>query len=168
MDTQELKTLLSLPVETCGYVDSNLRPVVDGVSNTEGNRKLCTNNRYYKIIWHTHPNDIQSYPSTEDIIKILKPRRDGNPQVSLIITKWGIWKLWAGKKNPVDNKLIKILDYSYSGLYHVTEKGRGELNHTSGHYIQSYIDELKYTLQKYNFDIRLTPWNSIRYDKYNI
>ena len=78
INTDYIHTLLLLPVETCGYVieknSNEMIPVVDGVPGND-NRALCIYNPPYKsILWHTHTVSMQSYPSTEDIIKTIKPR----------------------------------------------------------------------------------------------
>lgn len=159
MDTNKIKTLLELPVETCGYVDDEMTLIIDGVPKIEDSRNICVNNtNYHPIIWHTHPFDMKSYPSMEDIRKILKLKSGYNPKVSLIFTKWGIWKLWAGKKGLVSNNIERAIIKSYSGLYHITEKGRGNINIP---FVQSYIEELEYILQEYRFSIRLTTWNKL-------
>jgi len=166
MEIGYIKTLLNLPVETCGYVNKDLIPVVDGVpeDSTTGRGK-CRNNKYYPVIWHTHPVNMQSYPSVEDIIKILKPRPNGIPKISLIFTRWGIWNLWSGRKGVVSKELTRLLSKTYSGLYHITNKGRGDI---SIPFVNSYINELEYILSDYNFNIRLTLWSEIRGDIYNL
>lgn len=160
MDVEYIKTLLSLHVETCGYVNNEMVPVVDGVSGNDfRNRNICINNKYHRIIWHTHTNDMKSYPSSEDIIKILKPRNNGMPEISLIFTRWGIWKLWAGKKMVVSKDTINVLEKESDwGLYHITDKGRGRI---SKPFVQSYTNSLEYMLSDYQFIIELTLWEDI-------
>lgn len=166
MDTEQVKVLLELPVETCGYIDSEFRPVVDGEARTdEKGRNICVHNRYHNIIWHTHPISMQAYPSAEDIVKILKPRNDNKPKVSLIFTQWGIWRLWANRKGSVSNEVKRAIQKSYYGLYHITEKGRGNI---SIPFVQSYIYELEYILSDYEFHIDLTLWSDLWDGTYNI
>lgn len=166
MEIEQVKTLLELPVETCGYIDSNFRPIIDGVAKTDKKgRNICVNNKYYNIIWHTHPRNMQAYPSAEDIIKILKTRPDDKPKISLIFTQWGIWKIWADRKGDVSNQTKYAIQKSYSGLYHITERGRGNI---SLPFVQSYIYELEYILSDYEFHINLTLWSDLLSGKYNI
>jgi hypothetical protein len=165
--TNYIHTLLTLPLETCGYIiqghGDEMIPIVDGVPGHD-NRALCTYNPPYKsILWHTHTNNMQSYPSTEDIIKTLKPRNDTNAVLnSLIFTKWGIWEFNAENKGIVNENIKHVLNSAYSGLYHVTEKGRGKLNSITIQFLQGYIEELKYILSGYNFNIYFTQWENLR------
>ena len=80
----------------------------------------------------------------------------------MIFTKWGIWEFNAGKKGDVNENIINMLNHTYSGLYHVTEKGRGKLNPSSMQFLQGYIEELTYILSEYNFNIYFTEWEKLR------
>ena len=52
-------------------------------------RGTCSHQEYSSNILHTHPLSSYAYPSTEDVIKVIK--KYGKVVNSLIGTKWGIW-----------------------------------------------------------------------------
>lgn len=52
-------------------------------------RGTCSHGEYSSNILHTHPPSSYSYPSTEDIMKVIK--KYGKIINSLIGTKWGVW-----------------------------------------------------------------------------
>jgi hypothetical protein len=106
---------------------------------------------------------MQSYPSAEDVAKALKPRSDPRQVLdNILYTKWGIWEFYAEIKDTVDKNTLNFLAKSYSGLYHITERGRGELSRSIMPFIDSYITQLEYMLQKYKFTIHFTPWEKLR------
>lgn len=166
---EEVYSYLSKSAEVCGYLrqlDPNsqeLTPVIAGVAGTDG-RPLCLYNPPYEsILWHSHTFTMQSYPSAEDIAKALKPRSDPRQVLdNILYTKWGIWEFYAEIKDTVDRNTLNFLAESYSGLYHITERGRGELSRSIMPFIDSYITQLEYMLQKYKFTIHFTPWENLR------
>ena len=172
INIEHIHTLLSLPVETCGYIVEGIGEemiiAVDGVAGTNNNRALCEYNPPYKsILWHTHTYTMKSYPSTEDILKALKPRSNKNAVLDcLIFTKWGIWEFSAKNKGDVSNEIVYMLNQVFSGLYHITEKGRSNLNTVTLQFLQGYIGQLKYMLSAYNFDIHFTAWEHLTNNKY--
>lgn len=160
---------LSKSVEVCGYLrqlnpsSPELTPVIAGVAGTDG-RPLCVYEPPYEsILWHSHAFTMQSYPSAEDIAKALKPRDERQVLDNIIFTKWGIWEFYAEKKASVDRDTLKFLAESYSGLYHITERGRGKLSRFIMPFIDGYITALTLSLEKYEFSIHLTPWENLRY-----
>ena len=168
INIEHIHTLLSLPVETCGYVTEGIGeemiPVVDGVPQANNNKASCEYNPPYKsILWHTHAYTMKSYPSTEDILKALKLRSNKNAVLdSLIFTSWGIWEFSAKNKGPVNKEIVHMLNQIFSGLYHVTEKGRSKLNAVTLQFLQGYIEQLKYMLSAYNFDMHFTHWEHLK------
>jgi len=52
-------------------------------------RGTCSHKEYSRNIFHSHPRRSYSYPSREDIIKVLK--HWGKIVNSVIATKWGVW-----------------------------------------------------------------------------
>ncbi len=68
-------------------------------------RKTCDNvgtNTTY--LYHSHPIMSRSYPSTEDVMKLVKHPR--SYKVSIIATRWGIYTLKNTFKSIADNKNI--------------------------------------------------------------
>lgn len=94
------KNLFDKDVEVCAYLvpyqDSKLK--LDNITlgkieeySPGKYRNMCRHRKYTRIIFHTHPLAAYAYPSTEDIIKVMK-----NHNVirrSIISTKWGIWDI---------------------------------------------------------------------------
>ena len=162
-------TYLSESAEVCGYLrqldptSQELTPVIAGVAGTDG-RPLCIYYPPYEsILWHSHTFTMQSYPSAEDIIKAIKPRTNPNQVLdNIIFTNWGIWEFYAEIKDTVEPSTLKFLAESYSGLYHITERGRGEISRSTMPFINSYITELTHRLEKYKFSIHFTPWGNLR------
>ena len=62
-----------------------------------GERKSCSHKKYTKVIYHSHPLRSRSYPSVEDILKVMKIRdtTEGKEdiEVSVISTRWGVYIL---------------------------------------------------------------------------
>jgi hypothetical protein len=166
---QKAQSYLSRTVEVCGYLkqlnptSQELTPVIAGVAGTDG-RPLCVYDPPYEtILWHSHAFTMQSYPSAEDIIKALKPRSNPNQVLdNIIFTNWGIWEFYAEIKASVDEvdevNQKSYLQQSYSGLYHISERGRGKFSESIMPFIDSYITDLTYHLEPYKFSIHFTPW----------
>ena len=84
------------------------------ISDQEKERQSCTNIKYSSIIFHTHPINSYSYPSIEDILKLIK-----HPDIiktSVISTTWGIWILGNTAESIQIthdvNKLTQFLKYN--------------------------------------------------------
>jgi len=150
--------------------------VICGTNNflnvKDKDRLLCiTNAPYRQIIWHTHPNKSKSWPSGEDIIKSLKLRSSQEQLLNcLLFCKWGIWEYNAiNKQNISDFCIEQLLDYLnniWGKLYHITNKGRGELNDKSKEILNEIIIKIKKSLNTYNFNIIFTEWKEIQNNKY--
>uniref|UniRef100_A0A6C0HD88 Uncharacterized protein n=1 Tax=viral metagenome TaxID=1070528 RepID=A0A6C0HD88_9ZZZZ len=90
--------------ELCSYLElksgKELKIIVDLLQEgdvTTG-RKTCKNKgKSSGFLYHSHPFSSRSYPSTEDIVKVLKY----DFKVSIIATRWGIYTI----KNPIKQKI---------------------------------------------------------------
>lgn len=153
-----------IDVEVCGFLlekFDKLQLYVDNIGSIDSNnRGMCSLSLYTKYIWHTHPHNLISYPSPEDIFKVIKKRK--YPVISVIFTKWGIWYLQSDRKVSLDNKLLKYLDRKIQSIsatiYHKTEKGRGKVEHK---YINTFIkniQELLYTKLNIKYKIQFESW----------
>lgn len=86
---------------------------------TEKYRSFCNHPEYSNNIIHTHPYLDYAYPSTDDIIKIIKHY---NKIVnSLVATKWGIWVL----SNTTTSNIYS--ESQHKKLYNLVEKYTNEL-----------------------------------------
>jgi hypothetical protein len=76
----------------------NLNSMLRGTRKEEGRRASCKfSNKYPNIyLFHTHPFLSRSYPSAEDVIKVLKSE---TIMVSVIATRWGIYTLKPTSKS---------------------------------------------------------------------
>lgn len=105
---RQMKSLVyNSPVEICANLDESLE--IDSESIVEGkeenSRGTCLFKSYTPVIFHTHPNHLYSYPSMEDVVKIIKNLRIINH--SLIATKWGIWILSKYEEGPEQHTIYK-------------------------------------------------------------
>ena len=159
----QLKRLLKYPVEVCGIIkDDNV--IVDNHGTKIGKRQVCYFKRYSKYIFHTHPLSSKSYPSAEDILKIVKHKRI---HYSIISTNWGIWILHSTKKVVLSDKWIERLKYTLNNiltpLYYKTEKGRGDYKNDYDLLISKVIRNIKNELNKRSnirtgIEIYFQPW----------
>jgi hypothetical protein len=167
VDIEKVRQFLIIEEEKCGYLVSNgenrLVLTDNGLSGNDG-RHLCNYMPpYQKYIWHTHPNITQSYPSTEDILKIITPRTKNVVNNSIIFTRWGLWELSSKFKSldKISKSVKSNLDKAYGGLYHITEKGRGILKSSALPLVQSYIIQIMYSLQDWGYQMSFTDWDSL-------
>lgn len=97
----EMKTNIDEQVEICANIEDNkMKHIQMGVLETDKNgkvRNMCKHLKYSHVIYHSHPKKAYSYPSAEDIIKVMK---NGQIKISLISTKWGLWII---KNTPTSN-----------------------------------------------------------------
>jgi hypothetical protein len=101
----DFKTLESMkqdvyntPVEKCAFlqkddlriltIDKNT--ITLGTSKKEGERAYCSymKNVRGNYLYHSHPKESRSYPSSEDILKVLKSDK---LMFSIIATRWGVY-----------------------------------------------------------------------------
>jgi hypothetical protein len=173
-DIEKVRQLLITEEEKCGYLvpygQYLLVLTENGISGNDG-RRLCNYiPPYQKYIWHTHPNTSQSYPSTEDIIKIITPRTENVVMNSIIFTRWGIWELSSKLKSTdkISKSVKSNLDKAYGALYHITDKGRGILNRSALPIVHSYILQIMYSLQDWGYEMSFTDWDSLTGKDYYI
>lgn len=169
-DIQTILELMELKVEACGFLlfdDKELDNIlyIDSISNdasaSNEKRASCTLSKYTEIIWHTHPFNHKSYPSTEDILKILKIRKDNLPKISLIFTNWGIWQLYAGKKDYIIINLDKYIQKELDRLYFNTQKGRAKFDLLIQNQIDTFIKNIEELCEKYELHIKFTSWKEV-------
>ena len=166
-DIERARQWLLLEEEKCGYLiphgENRVVVIEDGIGGQRRGRRLCNyNSPYKKYLWHTHPLTSQSYPSTEDVIKVIKPRTNDVVMVSLIFTKWGLWEMFAKSKGIISNSVSHDLNNAYGRLYNMTERGRGVLTHGTLPIVQSYINDVKYSLQEWGYEMSFTGWDTLK------
>jgi hypothetical protein len=140
--------LLQKNIEYCGnfnILDNKLviNNIIKGTSNS------CKQDIYTKYIWHTHHNISKSYPSVQDIIKVMKH----NNIYSIIFTKWGIWVLNCDTFYNINDIDIKLIDTLLGHIYFNTEKGR--TNNIDFNIIDNFINNIQ---KYYNINIGLYSW----------
>ena len=152
-------------VEFCGLFQKNNGCLdIDPSSLTSGyktavGRNACQHEKYARIIWHTHPSLAHSYPSKEDIFKVLKH----GIEKSVIFTRWGIWQIIFPGKIELNwkNEAKKINEFEKK-LYKHTEKGRAvELEGLDA--INEYQDNIEHIYP--NLTIRFDRWNDVYKNK---
>ena len=96
------------------------------VKNSKTIRHSCQHKVYSKYIWHTHPTVAKSYPSSEDIIKVVKSRTSKEIiNVSIIFTEWGIWVIRAVKKSQQLSQYLKAkLKEPGNIIYNITKSSK--------------------------------------------
>jgi hypothetical protein len=150
-------------VEFCGLfnsIDNCL--VIDNNTVTVGyetnGRKACIHKRYSKLIWHTHPYSSHSYPSREDVFKVLKRDVIEN---SIIFTRWGIWqiKFIGFLELDLERESKKLNEYEKI-IYLNTERGKVNiLNNRQLKYIHYYIEKLQNRYQ--GLTVRFDRWEDL-------
>ena len=125
--------------------------------STDFTRKSCKTRRHKKMIYHTHPFASKSYPSIEDIFKIIK-MKNKIIKVSIIFTRWGIWQLNCNKKTTkIPEEIINVVDEQLTNIYHNQNKGRGDLRSKS--LLQKSINNINEILSEYNFKMHFSEWD---------
>jgi hypothetical protein len=79
-----------------------------------------------EIIWHTHPPISKYYPSTEDLVRIIKQKHLAH--TSIIFTAYGVWVLKCNppdkiKDKPIIAQLSSDIQSVGHFFYHRTNKG---------------------------------------------
>jgi len=128
-------------------------------------RGLCRYKyKYEKYICHTHPYTTRSYPSLEDILKVIKHKL--LIDVSIISTRWGIWTLVNKNKNfkESDININKINEYINKLGYLENSLGYKENIYVKD--ISPYLTNIKdicNKLSKYSFlHIKFVEWNRLQ------
>jgi len=188
-DLLKVQELLFLKEERCGVLNrviTPITPITPIFQNTlEVNRifkvvvdekaiiekGMCKPVVFSEYIWHTHPYGSKSYPSSTDILKVIKKKND--VKCSLIFTPWGIWEIAGYKKfNLTQDKKERQTEYinaKFSKLYFSTEKGKAKnLTDENLESIYKLLDELSSHFLHYNLHIYFTPWKNIKSAKYTL
>lgn len=176
-----VKLYLERDVEVCGYIgyiEGNETPQGHFINSKQpflvltdvGNANSCVLTRYYDTIWHTHPKSEKGYPSSQDILKVLKHEQI---RKSLVFTTWGIWIISkAGNKYDTKDTALKdtavkdtalllyfqdLIQGNIDRLYKYNERGRKlvDINKT-----ETVIKHIVEKINKYGFglEIDLIPW----------
>ena len=146
--------------EVCGFLKSNRENNYLELDEQENiskdyTRNSCQTRKYKKMIYHTHPFVSKSYPSIEDIFKIMKNKII---KVSIIFTRWGIWELHCNKKtDKISKEIINDVDEQLTNIYYNQNNGRGELRNKS--LLQKSINNINKILFIYDFKIYFSEWD---------
>lgn len=161
----EIKKLILEKEEYCGVFSDSFDFVF-----YKGLQKECftKNENDYTNIWHTHSQYSKAYPSSHDIIKILKIKRL-NPifkRTSYIFTTWGIWIV--SSKNRVkmnftilENNIKKYLNEIYFKYYkNVSVEERINIIPDMD-FIDFIIESIKTEINCCEFDMQLILWSEL-------
>jgi hypothetical protein len=152
---------MPMRVESCGFIHATpygaiIQIMAEG--NLKSARPSCTLPYYSDYIWHTHVNGSKSYPSAEDILKVLK-RRKKPLKAQLIFSEWGIWETSATVFREFNDigKEIKAIEKISEDLYNRTERGRAK--NVNPEAIEKFMKSL---VSRYaGLRIFFTPWHKI-------
>lgn len=146
--------------EVCGFLKSNRENNYLELDEQENiskdyTRNSCQTRKYKRMIYHTHPFVSKSYPSIEDIFKIMKNKII---KVSIIFTRWGIWELHCNKKtDKISKEIINDVDEQLTNIYYNQNNGRGELRSKS--LLQKSINNINKILFIYDFKMYFSEWD---------
>lgn len=134
-------------------------------------RGTCNHREYSSNMFHSHPVSSYAYPSTEDVIKVVK--NYGKIVNSFIATKWGIWVISNTTSSNIytvsgDVKLRSWIDVYLSRIGTETKTSEEErktnpdksrdLNSEDFSFISKTIKKISSGL---NIKIELYTWNDI-------
>jgi len=135
----------------------------------EGYRKTCRLGRFSRHIWHTHPYNSKGYPSSEDVIQVVKKHtkviHDNDPVSSVVFTRWGIWEISSVNKLPInfEDRTYRFLEYNLSRVGHILyfASNKGRATQPPLDMIERYISNVKKITEKVgiNLKIAFTEWN---------
>lgn len=166
------RDILTMNVEVCGYLlfsDSGEVMIQTAASGSiEDARPSCILPHRANYTWHSHFIGAKSYPSAEDILSIMKKRKNISEQslLELIFTRWGIWNITSLHKENFKD-IPKELSY-------LTEKGDMIYRACNGAktdfydmgVIREVISRITNRYIKLGLAITFTPWTQIE-DNYN-
>lgn len=157
-----MKQLLNLTVETCGSIsiidDKNVYLELQTTGKELPDK--CTHLFYRPHIFHTHVLKNKSYPSTQDIIKVMKKHEIVS---SLIVTHWGIWEICCPIKMKINEK-----DETNVRLFIQKQLNRLHSKKLDESLIYNVITTLETQYNKnfdFGFSIKFKNWTTL--DKYN-
>jgi hypothetical protein len=152
-------------VEVCGNlinINNNavLFNVVEGSFDEKG-RPLCLIPKADLVNFHTHPLSSKSYPSAEDIISMMKMKKQ-RIEKEVVFTKWGIWVISSRKKDNFTedkkaNALLRLTQFGDS-LYRKTEKGRIDSEKLDLDNIKEFIYKNEREFHKFELKIEFHTW----------
>jgi hypothetical protein len=146
-----LKQLLNLDIETCGIIKIVNEKVLLEIHTSEFDKdNECIHNYYAQHIFHTHVQHGKSYPSAQDIVKVLK---NSKITTSLLATHWGIWEICSLKKHSfTTSEQIYITQRIEKMLYPIHEYKKYDDN------VEKYIQDIEKKYNEFNLRIKFTSW----------
>lgn len=153
------------------YLDNILKGTT--VEYREGDviktRKSCSLPVYKSIIFHSHPLSSRSYPSAEDILKVIK--NYGKINTSIIGTLWGIWvisntsssngytenskEVWL---NCLNRQIAIIGKYTTNRNYKQGESKSMKLDEKTKYIVDRVISDIE---KMSKLSIKLYSWNEV-------
>lgn len=166
-DLISLKKKLSLDYNVCGsllYKNNTEYIKISQNKNTSVDKKRmgCTTNISSKIIYHIHPIGTQIYPSTQDILKMMK-MKNNNIENNLVITTIGIWNISCINKTlESQDDMIKVhkIIKKYVEKMYLCSSDEKIFNDC----VYEIIKKLEKKLSKFFLFIRFDKWSDIKDD----
>lgn len=152
------------------YIDESSISI--GTTKKETGRGSCNWKENYQNVYlfHSHPVISRSYPSTEDIIKVIKHAKI---MISIVATRWGLyiikptensWKIAHHWNDDVYKKYFKRVDQELSYIYELENK----LGYKNNLYPQISIleeNKIKTILERIQrlayIDIKFCSWREL-------
>uniref|UniRef100_A0A6C0CZR6 JAB domain-containing protein n=1 Tax=viral metagenome TaxID=1070528 RepID=A0A6C0CZR6_9ZZZZ len=170
---EKIKRYINYEYEFCGYIfyDVNNPDELNIIKNNTGpnvkiERGSCTyKHGYRRCIWHTHPYISKSYPSPEDLLKVLK--HPDNIKISILFTAWGIWEISLTDRENIDSNIITHLPYHIDKLQKICDvlykktyqnKTNYEYSDSKYEFIKNFIISI---MEYYPISIIFTPWKDL-------
>ena len=166
------QNLLQKATEVCGNImelegRGVLVDVVDGTIDANTRRPLCKPLKVKNVYFHTHPITSKAYPSSEDILTVMKVK-PFQIKKYLIFTAWGIWVLSSSKKDDFSSAektamTLKKLNEFGEELYRNTKRGRMELTPKNSDRlfedIENYIRQITEEFRELGLSIEFYFWD---------
>lgn len=156
-----MKQLLNISTETCGSVNITPNNNVYLELQTTGTEtpEKCSYVFYRPHIFHTHVLKNKSYPSPDDILKVVKRHEIVS---SLVVTHWGIWEICCPIK-------MKINEKSELGMKTYIQKQVNRMYNKSldEKLINDIIENLENQYNKnfdFGFTIKFQSWSKLDND----
>jgi hypothetical protein len=154
-----MQGMLSNDYEICGNLFVKQNKCLTQEHIVVGKPNECTFSGLSWVIFHTHPLVAKSYPSIQDVIKVVK---HDVIQYSIIFTEFGIWNISSGRKmssksdkekvkqNLIDKYTTSYLDHD---IYKMDASKKLDID-----VINEYIERMKHLFKSFELHIQFDVW----------
>lgn len=166
------RELLTKPTEVCGNImeiegRAVLVDVSEGTFDGVSKRPICKPIKVSRMYFHTHPVTSKAYPSSEDILTVMK-RKKFQVEKYIVFTSWGIWVMSSRKKDDFSSQektalSLKKLDKILGQLFRNTQRGRLEITpenkETLFENIEIFVRQVSEEFRKFELSIEFYFWD---------